>query len=120
MSYDETEVWNICIISINLNHIKISTNGMQQQLYSRIIGLYVIQSTILTNLDYHIIGGHNQVENILNNSQTKQFWQSIILDIKVYNNFLSNDEIIEIYNSIEQNIQYEGTGNFFADMINYN
>jgi len=95
-------VWNNYIISINLNYVKLSINGMQEKLHSRIIGLYVTQPTILTNLNYHIIGGHNQIENNLSNSQTKQYWQGIVSDFKVFNKFLLYDEMIAIYNSIEQ------------------
>jgi len=39
MSYDESEVWNNYMISINLNYVKLSINGMQKKLHSRIIGL---------------------------------------------------------------------------------
>ena len=60
-----------------------------------------VQPTNLMNLDYHIIGGHNQAISLYSDPNDKQYWQSVISDIKIYNKFLLQDEITSIFNDIE-------------------
>jgi len=99
-------------------------NGTLKSSKNRVILEYQTEPTTLINLDYHIIGGHNQTVSLTHNPNTKQYWQSLISDkylIKIFNKILLQDEITSIFNNIE-NLGYEGTGLIFEDelMINDN
>jgi hypothetical protein len=112
-------MWNNYIFTISLDKIELFMNGILKSSRNRLISDYDTEPTTLINLDYHIIGGHNQTISLTHNPNTKQYWQSVISDVKIYNKILLQDEVTSIFNSIE-NLGYEGTGLIFADKLMIN